>query len=143
MLNAFIDVTQYENFKNKVSEDPHFLKGDLQRVHARYLEVVDPNISDIIENAITVKTFIEILNLLRSEAQYIGIFIKTEDDYQETVSLLVTFMKTTVSKLGCKRAILLLGLAFKPLFTLGSSKDVKAIQRELNIFATIQNRDLY
>ena len=36
---------------HKVSEDIYFLTGYLQRVHTRYVEMVDSSIPDIIENA--------------------------------------------------------------------------------------------
>lgn len=52
---------------NEVSGNIHFLRGDLQRVYTRYVELVDPNISDIIENATRVNDTIGILDLLRSE----------------------------------------------------------------------------
>ena len=59
LLTAFIYVTPYENLMNEVLDDILFLGGDLQRVHTRYVEVVDHNISAIIENATRVKDFIE------------------------------------------------------------------------------------
>ena len=81
---------------NKVSEDIHFLKGDLQRVYTRYVDVVDPNIPDIIENATRVKDFTGILDLLRSETEYIGnLFTKTKDDYQVTVVTCISLTKIT------------------------------------------------
>ena len=58
---------------NEVSEDIHALTGDLQRVDTRYIEEVEPNILDINENSTRVKDFLGILNLLRSETEYIAI----------------------------------------------------------------------
>ena len=55
LLTSFNDVTLYENFMNDISEDIRFLRGDLQRVHTRYVEVIDPNIPDIIKSATRVK----------------------------------------------------------------------------------------
>ena len=93
---AFIDVTQYENLMNEVSEDTPFLRGDLLRVHTRYVQVVDPNMPDIINNATRVKYFIGILKLLRSEAEYTNsLFTKTEGDHQESLTMLVSFIKIT------------------------------------------------
>ena len=48
---------------NEASEDIHFLREDLQRVHTRHVEVVDLNIPDIIQNVTRVKDFTGILNL--------------------------------------------------------------------------------
>ena len=52
VCTVFIDVTPYAKFMNEVLEDIHFQRGDLQRVHTRYVEVVDPYIPDIIEGKI-------------------------------------------------------------------------------------------
>ena len=88
---------------DEVSEDIHFIQSDLQRVHTRYVEVIDPNIPDIIENATRVEDILGILNLLRSETPNIdNLFTKTKDDCQETVATLIIFTKTTESKLKIK-----------------------------------------
>ena len=60
--------------------------------------------------------------------------------YQETVATIVTFTKTTESKIRHKKAILPFHPVFKCLFVVGSCKDVKVIQGELNTLATIQPR---
>ena len=92
---------------HEVSEDNHFLRGDLQRAHTRYVEVVDPYIPDITENASRVKGVIGIMNLLRSETEYFdNLFNKTNDDYHKTVATLILFTKSTESILQGKRAIL-------------------------------------
>ena len=67
LLTIFIDVTPNRNLMNNISEDIHFLRGDLQRVYTRYVEVVDPKTPDITENATSVKDFIGILNFLNLE----------------------------------------------------------------------------
>ena len=93
-------------FMNEFSEDINFPLGDLQTVHTRYVKMVNANISYIIENDTRVKTFVGILNWLRFETEYIdNLFIKTKDDYQETVAALTTFTRTPGCKLMDKRGI--------------------------------------
>ena len=67
---------------NKVSGDIHFLRGNLQRVHSRYVEAVDSNIPDVTENTARLTDFLRILSLLRSKAAYLdSVFTKTKEDY--------------------------------------------------------------
>ena len=55
METALIYITSYENIMTEVSEDFHSLRGDLQGVHTRCVEEVDPNMQGIIGNATTGK----------------------------------------------------------------------------------------
>ena len=110
----------------EVSEDIVFVRDDLQRIYATYVDVIYSNIPDITENATKVDDFIRILKLLRYEAEHINnMFTKNEDDYQETYNIHLT----TESKVRGRRSILLLGSIFKHLFGVGTSKDSKNIQR--------------
>ena len=116
-------------------KDILFLRGDLKRT--RYVEVVDPNIPESIENAGRVKEFIGIFNLWRSEAQWIdSLCVKTKDDIRKLwPHLQLQNLKWEVEEPFCH-----LFQYSNTFLGMGTSKDIKTIQRELNTLPTIQKR---